>query len=480
MSLVSAVFAPLLSAARFGGRSQAFFVRALCALACVGVVVCAADPAAAKSRRVSVENKKYADIVMDAATGQVLHQTNPDKPLHPASLTKMMTLLLLFDAMEAGQIGTGDRIPVSARAASVVPSKLGLKPGSSIRVEDAIYALVTKSANDVAVAIAEALGGTETRFAGMMTRKAAELGMTRTRFRNASGLHHPGQITTARDMARLARHIIRNRPHYYTYFSTQTFTYKGDIYRNHNRLMETYRGMDGMKTGYIVPSGFNLVASAVRDDRRLIGVVFGGRSASSRNARMAALLDEAFDAPVSKPLLLIASAGVVVPPPLPGPKPSPDDAGEEEVSDEPVVPEEAGEGFGDASTAGDDEPMPTATPVLKPPAPKAFEGLKLPASVVAPAPPVPAPALRGRTNPAGTWSIQVGAYGTREATEGILRHAVAALPADLARVARTEVSTSDGEGGPIFRARLSGYDRNQAIRACRHFRECLVIAPRRG
>ncbi|HRC26822.1 MAG TPA: serine hydrolase, partial [Alphaproteobacteria bacterium] len=155
-----------------------FCARILCVLVGLGILLCGADPAAAKSRRISVENKKYADIVMDAATGQVLHQTNPDKPLHPASLTKMMTLLLLFDAMEAGQIGTGDRIPVSARAASVVPSKLGLKPGSSIRVEDAIYALVTKSANDVAVAIAEALGGTETRFAGMMTRKAAELGMT--------------------------------------------------------------------------------------------------------------------------------------------------------------------------------------------------------------------------------------------------------------------------------------------------------------
>lgn len=470
-------FVRLLS--RLRGTGFARIVLGATLFAIFALWVC--DPALAKTRRISVENKKYADIIMDAATGQILHQTNPDKSLHPASLTKMMTLLLLFDAMEAGQIGPNDRIPISVRAASVVPSKLGLKPGSSIRVEDAIYALVTKSANDVAVAVAEALGGTEARFAGMMTRKAAALGMSRTRFRNASGLHDRAQVTTARDMARLARFIIRNRPHYYTYFSTKTFTYKGDIYHNHNRLMETYQGMDGMKTGYIVSSGFNLVASAVRDDRRLIGVVFGGRSASSRNARMAALLNEAFGTPASAPTLLVASAGVVVPAPLPLPKPTPEEA-EEETSDDTSASEGTGEGVGDASTAADDEPVVAARAehVLSlPQQKKQFEGLKLPASLGVTSSVSP-PASRGRTNPAGSWAIQVGAYGSREATDTILRRAVAALPADLARVARTDVSTSDNAGTPIFRARLSGYDRNQAIRACRHFRECLVIAPRRG
>lgn len=447
-------------AARIRPVFSPFFVRSLAAGLCVAFVLLGGiDPASAKSRKAPSENKKYADIVMDAETGQILHQTNPDKALHPASLTKMMTLLMLFDAMEAGQIGPNDRIPVSARAASMVPSKLGLKPGSSIRVEDAIRALVTKSANDVAVAIAEALGGTERRFAGMMTRRAGALGMTRTRFMNASGLHNSGQITTARDMARLARFIIRSRPEYYSYFSTKTFSYKGNVYHNHNRLMGTYRGMDGMKTGYIVPSGFNLVASAVRDDRRLIGVVFGGRSASSRNARMAALLDEAFETPaVESPMIVASSSGLAVPPPKI--KPVFEESEEEQI----------GEGVGDASSAADDE---LASPEKASGPGKKFEGLRLPASL-----PVEKPVPRGRTNPSGAWSIQVGAYGSREATGNVLRRAVAALPAELARATRTEVATSQGEGGPIFRARLSGYDRNQAIRACRLFRDCLVIAPR--
>ncbi|MBU0800737.1 MAG: D-alanyl-D-alanine carboxypeptidase, partial [Alphaproteobacteria bacterium] len=251
------------------------------------LALCAALLCAAPTIAQAEANPRYASFVMDADTGQVLHQSNADKSLHPASLVKMMTLSMAFDELAAGRLSLRDRITVSKHAASMVPSKLNIPAGGTISVEDAIYALVTKSANDIAVAMGEKIGGTESQFAAMMTRKAREIGMTRTTFKNASGLHNQQQVSSARDMAKLARYIIKNYPQYYTYFSTKEFSYKGNSYHNHNRLMSSYKGMDGMKTGFIGPSGFNLVASAVRNDRRLIGVVFGGRTAASRNAHMA-------------------------------------------------------------------------------------------------------------------------------------------------------------------------------------------------
>ncbi|MCB1529745.1 MAG: D-alanyl-D-alanine carboxypeptidase [Rhodospirillales bacterium] len=237
---------------------------------------------------------KYASIVMDADTGLILSQRYADKVLHPASLTKMMTLLLLFEALERGDISLRSRIRVSSRAASMVPVKLGLKAGSSIRVEDAIYALAIRSANDIAAAVGEHLAGSESRFALLMTRRARDIGMSRTTFRNASGLHDPRQVSTARDMARLARYILVRYPQYYKYFSAKQFTYRGKTYRTHNNLMNTYSGMDGFKTGYINASGFNLVSSARRNGRRIIGVVFGGRTARSRDAHMAQIMDRGF------------------------------------------------------------------------------------------------------------------------------------------------------------------------------------------
>lgn len=247
-----------------------------------------------KKSNKSQSNPLYASIVIDADTGMVISERYPDKKLHPASLTKAMTLMIMFDALNNGRAKLDDRIYVSKHAASMVPSKLNLPVGSSIRVEDAILALVTKSANDVAAAMAEHLGGTESNFGKIMTAKARQIGMKNTTFVNASGLHDPRQISSARDMAIMARTMIRSYPTQYRYFSTRYFTYKGATYRNHNRLMETYKGMDGLKTGYVNASGFNLVASAVRGDRRLIGVVFGGRSTASRNAHMASILDAGF------------------------------------------------------------------------------------------------------------------------------------------------------------------------------------------
>ena len=237
---------------------------------------------------------QYAALVVDGASGAVLYSRHADEPRRPASLTKIMTLYLIFEAMAAGRLALDDRIAVSARASGQPPSRLGLAAGCTIRVEDAVLALVTRSANDVATAVAEYLGGSEATFALAMTERARTLGMTRTTFRNASGLPDRGQWSTAYDMALLARALLRDFPNHYQYFSVPEFRFDGRAHRNHNGLLGIYRGVDGIKTGYIRASGYNLVASAVRDGRRLIGVVFGGRSAQSRNEHMRALLDQGF------------------------------------------------------------------------------------------------------------------------------------------------------------------------------------------
>jgi D-alanyl-D-alanine carboxypeptidase len=237
---------------------------------------------------------KYAAIIIDADTGEVLHEVNPDGMNYPASLTKMMTLYLAFEALDSGQLKLDQKLPVSTHAASRAPSKLGLIPGDSVAVRDLILALVTKSANDAASVVAEGLGGSETAFAERMTQKARKLGMKNTVFHNASGLPDPLNRTTARDLATLARALYRDFPDHYHYFATREFVYHGVVHANHNHLMSSFQGMDGIKTGYINASGFNLAASAKRDNRRLIGVVMGGQSARARDAHMAQLLNEAF------------------------------------------------------------------------------------------------------------------------------------------------------------------------------------------
>jgi D-alanyl-D-alanine carboxypeptidase len=238
----------------------------------------------------------YADIVIDAGTGQIIHETNSDDLLHPASLTKMMTLYLAFQALESGRLEFDHYLRVSENAAYQAPSKLGLRIGQRIRVEDAILGIVTESANDAAVVLAEGMGESEANFAEMMTRQAHAMGMTQTQFRNPSGLPDPYQVTTARDMAILGAALINHYPQYYPYFSREGFSYAGNYYRNHNHLMDRYDGMDGIKTGYIRASGFNLVASVKRGNTRLVAVVFGGRSATARDNHMAQLLDQSFDA----------------------------------------------------------------------------------------------------------------------------------------------------------------------------------------
>jgi D-alanyl-D-alanine carboxypeptidase len=242
----------------------------------------------------ALPNNKYADIVIDAATGRVLHATNPDSLRHPASLAKMMTLYLTFQALKDGHLHLEQMLPVSAHATNQEPTKLGLQAGDNISVKDAILSLVTQSANDSAVVLAEALGGDEANFGRLMTQQANALGMKHSQFYNASGLPNPNQITTAADMAILGSVLIKNFPEFYNYFSQNAFTYGNVHYHNHNHLMGRYPGMDGIKTGYTASSGFNLVASAQRNGTRLIGVVFGGNTASARDQRMAELLNAGF------------------------------------------------------------------------------------------------------------------------------------------------------------------------------------------
>jgi len=237
-------------------------------------------------------NSRYAAYVLDARTGQVLFSRNGDARRYPASLTKMMTLYLMFEAIDSGRVSKGTRIPVSAKAAAEPPSKIGLRAGATITMENAIMALVTKSANDVATAAGEFVGGSEASFAQMMTAKARQLGMNSTQFRNAHGLPNTNQFTTARDMAILGVALREHFPHHYHYFSTRSFTLGKSRFGNHNRLLGRVEGVDGIKTGYIRASGFNLVSSVQNNGRSVVAVVMGGQSGKSRDDHMAALIRE--------------------------------------------------------------------------------------------------------------------------------------------------------------------------------------------
>ena len=264
---------------------------------------------------------RYASIVVNETTGDVLYSRSADKQLYPASLTKVMTLYLVFEALDEGRITMNTRMKVSRVAAGRSPSKLGLRIGSTLSVKDGIYALVTKSANDAATVIAEHLGGTEREFAKKMTRKAKSLGMTRTNFRNASGLPHSKQKSTARDMARLAIAIRKDFPQYFHVFKTRNFSFRGKKFKNHNKLLSQFKGTDGIKTGYIRASGFNLIATTERNGTRLVGVVFGGKSGASRNKHMMYLLNKQFNklptfkGPVIRPARQLNKDKGVAPPP---------------------------------------------------------------------------------------------------------------------------------------------------------------------
>lgn len=461
-------------------------------------------------------NPRYASIVMDGDTGMILEERHADKVLHPASLAKMMTLLLTFEALRDGKLRLRDRVPISRHAASMVPSKLDLPAGSSIRVEDAIYALVTKSANDVAVALGEKLGGSERHFARMMTKRARELGMTRTIYTNASGLNDPHQVTTARDTALLARALIYNHPHYYHYFSTRSFTYKGNTYRNHNHLMNSYRGMDGLKTGYISTSGFNLAASAVRDNQRIIGVVFGGRTSRSRNNHMKQLLDQGFN---KMHHLMIASAANA---PRPERKPpqaalyaalnsiepaagllglnskkdathnhsvklaalSNDDNGDLDGDTDETDVNNIMQGSAFAEMVGEGDYDPAVSKRLETGllAISEIKGQDFADKEFAKATNSAGQDAQNDINIAATtnpkpWAVQIGAFSSRVKTEKALQNATQALPENLADAMPIIVPLKTSEGW-LFRARLSGFSKNEAQQACQHLPDCLPVSPR--
>ncbi|HEX3350433.1 MAG TPA: D-alanyl-D-alanine carboxypeptidase family protein [Acetobacteraceae bacterium] len=242
-----------------------------------------------------IGSDRYSSIVIEAASGNVMEAANPDEPRHPASLTKMMTLYMVFEALRDRRINRDQLVPVSLHAAAMEPSKLGLLPATRITVEEAILGLVTKSANDAASALGELLGGDEDRFAEMMTLRARALGMSHTVFRNASGLPDPDQITTARDLAMLARRLILDFPVEYKYFSTPNFIFHGHVVYNHDQMLQRYPGADGIKTGFVNASGHNIATSAVRNNVRLIGIVMGAATNDERDRHMASLLDAAYE-----------------------------------------------------------------------------------------------------------------------------------------------------------------------------------------
>ena len=270
---------------------RGFFRRSVAA-----TLIAMSMPLAAPAGAVSLyDEPKYAAIVVDTKTGEVLYSRRADLSRAPASITKIMTLYLAFEAMERGDLNKRDLITMSRFATWQAPSRLGLGRGQKISVDAAIRVIATKSANDVSVALAEKIGGSEEAFARMMTEKARELGMKNTVFRNASGLHTPGHVTTARDIAILSLAVIKHFPEEYRYFSQTSYTYGKLTMENHNRLLKTMPGVDGIKTGYTGPAGFTLAASAVRDDRRLIAVVLGGPSTMARDQNVRALLDAGFN-----------------------------------------------------------------------------------------------------------------------------------------------------------------------------------------
>lgn len=434
--------------------------------------------AAHKKKRVHQQPNRYAAIVIEASTGYVLSAENADKRLYPASLTKMMTLYLTFEALTEGRITKNQRITASRRAAAQEPSSLGLVPGDDIRVEDAILSIATKSANDSAVALAEAIGGSEDRFARAMTAKARKLGMNNTRFVNASGLFNASQFSTARDMATLSQALVRDYPKHYRYFSTNTFTYKDNTYMNHNKLMSSYEGMDGLKTGYVYASGYNLAASAVRNGTRLIGVVFGGRTARSRNDTMAKLLNKSFERisdvrvaslakkgqagqlPVRRPATIQSMTEVAS---IDAPNAYPDTGASLSGHDLPVIDQ------GDTDIVDDNR----AVRITRGNPPVGFQlPILTPATALAETPQEqPQPA----TDKEGGWAIQIGAFASRDASLKATEAAKSTLQGKL-RDAVSVAAPLMTNRGMIYRARLSGIARNAATEACRILRgSCLIL-----
>jgi len=429
----------------------------------------------------SSENARYAAIVVDAASGEVLFARYADNRRYPASVTKMMTLYMAFEALSEGRAKLDDVITVSPRAASQPPSKLGLAAGQTITLDDAMHATAVRSANDMAVAIAEHIGGSEARFTALMTLKAEELGMTQTRYVNANGLPDSRQLTSARDLSILARAVMRDFPQYYRYFGFHDWSYQGRQYRNTNGLLATGQGYDGMKTGYTNASGYNLAASAVRDGKRLITIVLGGRSTASRNAHVAELMDTGFELerlrdrgqPIQVAQAFYEQRGFGV---------------STDNSTAPVV-------YASADNDGDEDEV-TAVAYTAAPAPPPALAARMAEPVVqaelAPAPDLTAtlngarPSRRAAATPppratparpaAGRWSVQVGAFRDETVASDWLIEVNRRFRSQFTTAERS-VQTAAG----WYRSRFTGLTEDGAQAACAALAErrvtCMVVRP---
>ncbi len=505
----------------------------------VALVAVSSDPADARRRKrvshrhaqASAYHPSYAAIIVDGNSGTVLHQENPDALRHPASLTKIMTLYLLFERLDQGKLKLDSPLQISEHAAKQMPTKLGLRAGGTIEVEDAIKGMVTRSANDAAVVVAENLGGSESEFAKLMTAKAQALGMSRTVYKNASGLPDDDQVTTARDQSILGRAIQERYPRYYKYFQTRSFSYHGQAIGNHNRLLGRVDGVDGIKTGYTQASGFNLVTSVHRGNHYLVGVVLGGASAGSRDARMRELISEHIEGAAAKRSVTMIAEAQPQPEPRAAPRPAPAIA-EAQPKAEPKDSQRYGLASASSTPVRLDPPAPVAAAVAAPrPAPGSTEPIRPvmvktlpvrpgPVATAAPAPlhmPAPPPAREpAEATPPGAarpgilgvsparavtasiaepapstapapqpkpqlrsgWIIQVGAFTAEQEA----KQRLSAVQGKASRVLGkadpfTESVLKDGT--TYYRARFAGLDKDQAEAACKYLKrndvDCLTV-----
>jgi D-alanyl-D-alanine carboxypeptidase len=406
-------------------------------------------------------NARVAAIVIDAESGKVLYSRRADQRRYPASLTKMMTLYQVFTALEDGKLKLGQKLKVSRRAAGQTPSKIGLKRGSRITVEKAIIAVAVKSANDAATVLAEAMGESEFEFALRMTETARSLGMKSTRFRNASGLPNRRQRTTARDMALLSKALIDEFPQYYHYFSIPSFKWGKRTHRSHNRLLAKYKGMDGLKTGYIRASGFNIATSAVKGDRRLIAVVLGGRTAKKRDSKVAFLMNVSF----RRAKTLDEHKGK---------KPAPMNIARDKADEKYV---RRGEQVAKRGKLAKTIPLPGSKPDIAETEPITSLLARTIKSLIAPDKQDAAPSPEDGKS---WWGIQVGAYKRYASAQRRLHLATNALP-DVLLHARPSIDQIPVKGGKVYRARLLGLRKIDAASACKILKRkafsCVAISP---
>jgi len=422
----------------------------------LALFACSASLAGAAQARTSFleapsAQPKYAAIVIDASSGEVLYAKRADSPRYPASITKVMTLYLTFEALQSGRLKPDDLLVISPHAAAQAPTKLGLSPGDTISVSEAMQAMAIKSANDMAVAMAERIGGSESRFAALMTLRARELGMTNTHFANASGLPDSRQVTTARDIAILSRAVMRDYPQYYRLFSQQQFTYRGVLMNNHNHLLGRMPGVDGLKTGFTNASGHNLAVSAVRDDHRLIAVVLGGPSNAARDTNAEHLLDTGFD--------VIARR----------------DRGERiELAQNLFEPPPVARGMTSSIEQGDDEAEGSKVVFTSAPLPAKASRIEI----------VDPRTTRLHTDKAdapraesGKWTVQVGAFKSK----ALARSQLALVEKKFSRhFARADGQVDDGPRGQ-WKAQFRGFSESSAREACGALKArrmaCMVVSP---